>query len=80
VGREVKTAKFWLSPVRQAYNYRLAPNELNRIQSLVQQHEAELIKAWHEYFKPSDRRNATAARAPPHPADPSSPCRRAAAG
>lgn len=44
----LQTAKFWLSPVRPAYNYGFAPNELNRIQGLVQRHEAELIKAWHE--------------------------------
>ena len=55
VTRESKTAKFWLSPIRQAYNYGFAPNELTRIEGLVRQHEAELLKAWHEYFKPSDR-------------------------
>jgi hypothetical protein len=55
VGREAKVAEFWLSPVRQAYNYGLATNELNRVQGLVHQHEAELLKAWHKSFKPSDR-------------------------
>lgn len=54
VARERKTAKFWLSPVRVEYNYGFAPNELTRIQGLVQQHEAELLKAWHDYFKRSD--------------------------
>lgn len=29
VGREDKAAKFWLSPVRQAYNYGLAASESN---------------------------------------------------
>jgi hypothetical protein len=33
-----------------AYNYGFAPKELGRIEGLVQEHEAELLKAWHEYF------------------------------
>ena len=33
VARERKTAKFWLLPVRVAYNYDFAPSELNRIQA-----------------------------------------------
>ena len=55
VAREAKAAKFWLSPVRQAYNYGFAGNELARIEGLVLEHEADLLKAWHEYFKPNDR-------------------------
>jgi hypothetical protein len=55
VVRDEKTAKFWLSPVRQAYNCGFAANELTRIAHLVREHEAELLKAWHEYFKRSDR-------------------------
>jgi hypothetical protein len=47
-----KTAKFWLSPVRLSYNFGFAPKELNRIERLVREHEAELVKAWNEYFKP----------------------------
>lgn len=54
VVRERKAAKFWLSPVRVEYNYGFSANELNRIQGLVQQHEAELLKAWHDYFKRDD--------------------------
>ena len=54
VVRERKAAKFWLSPVRVEYNYGCSANELNRIQGLVQQHEAELLKAWHDYFKRDD--------------------------
>ena len=52
VAREEKTAKFWLSPVRPAYNLGFAPNELKRIERLVREHEARLVKAWDEYFKP----------------------------
>jgi hypothetical protein len=54
VAREAKAAKFSLSSVRQAYNYGFAANELTRIEGLVREHEADLLKAWHEYFKPSD--------------------------
>lgn len=54
VARERKTAKLWLSSVRLAYNYGFAPTELNRIEGLVREHEAELLKAWHDYFKPGD--------------------------
>lgn len=55
VAREAKAAKFWLSPVRLVYNYGFAASELTRIESLVREHEAELLKAWDEYFKPRDR-------------------------
>ena len=52
VARDDKTTKFWLSPVRVAYNMGFAPTELNRIEGLVREHEAQLVKAWDEYFKP----------------------------
>lgn len=52
--RDRKTAKFWLSPVRVAYNYGFAAPEFNRVAALVRQHEADLVKAWHEYFKSSE--------------------------
>jgi hypothetical protein len=54
VARERKTAKFWLSPVRNGYNHGFALAELNRIAALVRQHEGELVKAWHEYFEPGE--------------------------
>ena len=54
MARDRKTAKFWLQPVRLEYNLGFAPNELNRIAALVQAHQPELLKAWHDYFK---RRN-----------------------
>jgi Domain of unknown function (DUF4160) len=50
VAREDKTAKFWLSPVRLAYNFGFAANELKRIEGLVREHEAHLSKAWDEYL------------------------------
>lgn len=54
VARESKTAKFWLTPVRVAYNFGFPPSELTRIEGLVREHEADLSKAWHDYFKPGD--------------------------
>lgn len=54
VGRERKTAKCWLSPTRVAYNYGFSEIELHRIQGIVRQHEAELLRAWHDYFKPGN--------------------------
>ena len=54
VARERKTAKFWLRTVRLSYNYGFAQKELNQIEDLILEHEAELVRAWHEYFKRSD--------------------------
>ena len=49
--RDGKLAKFWLAPVRLAYNYGFSETELNRIIRIIQEHEAALAKAWHDYFK-----------------------------
>jgi hypothetical protein len=54
VKRDRKLAKFWLAPIRMAYNYGFTPTELNRIMAIVREHEAELLKAWHDYFNRSD--------------------------
>jgi hypothetical protein len=50
VARERRLAKFWLRPVRVATNLGFGTREVRRLTSLVQQHEAELVKAWHDYF------------------------------
>jgi hypothetical protein len=36
------------------YNHGFAPTELNKVATLVQEHEADLVKAWHEYFNPGN--------------------------
>ena len=54
VKRDRTLAKFWLAPVRMAYNYGFSQTELNRIAAIVRKHEAALSKAWHEYFKRRD--------------------------
>jgi len=51
VKRDRRLAKFWLAPVRMAYNYGFSQVELKRLAALVQKHETALSKAWHEYFK-----------------------------
>jgi hypothetical protein len=46
-----KSAKFWLEPVSCARSSRFAPHELTRIQSLVQHHRTELLRAWDARFR-----------------------------
>ena len=65
IAREAKAFKFWLSPVRSAYNFGFGAKELGRIERLVQEHEADLLKAWHEYFKSADR-NGKGQKRPRH--------------
>ena len=43
-------AKIWLSPIRSAHNYRYNQRELAKVLTLVAQHEAMLLEAWHEHF------------------------------
>ena len=49
--RDRKTAKFWLVPIEVAYNLGFTQIELNKVAQLIQEHQAELLKAWHDYFK-----------------------------
>jgi hypothetical protein len=56
VKRDRKLAKFWLAPVRMAYNYGFNDVELSRIAAIVQEHEGALSKAWNDYF---NRRNGS---------------------
>lgn len=54
VKRDHKLAKFWLLPVREAYNYGFSSTELKRIAAIVEENEAALLKAWHEFFDRTD--------------------------
>ena len=65
VKRDEKLAKFWLSPVREAYNYGFSPYELNRIAAIARQNEAALLKAWHDYFNRGDG-NGGSKKGPSH--------------
>ncbi len=43
-------AKFWLDPVRLATNHGFRARELNEIERLIREHQAQLLEAWDEYF------------------------------
>lgn len=44
-------AKFWLEPVELEVNYGFNVRELNEIEAIIGQHQAQLLEAWHEYFQ-----------------------------
>lgn len=50
VKRDSAEAKFWLSPVLYEHSTRFSEHELRKIQSIVTQHEQELLEAWNEFF------------------------------
>ncbi len=50
VERDDNVVKFWLEPIRLQSNRGFARAELGRIQKLLEEHQQELIKAWHDYF------------------------------
>jgi hypothetical protein len=50
VEREDSEAKFWLNPVRLEWSRGLARTEIRRIEALVGDNGALLVRAWHEYF------------------------------
>jgi hypothetical protein len=52
VKRERHVAKFWLEPVRLANNRGFPDHELNQIEKLVIDNQAQLIQAWDEHFNP----------------------------
>jgi Domain of unknown function (DUF4160) len=50
VQREQAEAKFWLSPVRLAWNRGFAAAELRRVERLAEENEVRLVESWNEYF------------------------------
>ena len=52
VTRELSVVKFRLSPVALATNRGFSEHEVRPIMRLVQQHQARLLEAWHDYFGP----------------------------
>jgi Domain of unknown function (DUF4160) len=48
VTRERKATKSWLAPVGLEYNNGFAAIELNKVEGIVREHEAQLIQAWHD--------------------------------
>ena len=50
VEREDNMAKFWLEPVRLQESGGFRGSELRRIESMVEQHSVELVRAWDDFF------------------------------
>ena len=51
VERDENSVKLWLSPVRLQSSGGFKPVEVRRIQRLVEQHRAALLRSWDAYFK-----------------------------
>ena len=50
VDHDSLSAKFWLNPVSLARNIGYSPKELNRLETMVLDHQAELMEKWYGYF------------------------------
>jgi hypothetical protein len=50
VKRNNAEAKFWLSPVIYERSTNFPEHEVRKIQSIVSDHQQELIEAWNEFF------------------------------
>ena len=50
VERDAAEAKFWLAPVRLAWNRGFSGAELRRIERLIGENEDRLLEIWNEYF------------------------------
>ncbi len=50
VERENNVAKFWLNPVRLQTSGGFRPQEIRRLQRLIEEQEQEFLAAWHAYF------------------------------
>lgn len=50
IDRDSLTAKFWLQPVSLAQNIGFPAKELRKLQSMVIEHQTQLLEAWYEYF------------------------------
>lgn len=43
-------AKFWLDSIELASNYGFKAHELNELKKIIQEHQKELLEAWHEHL------------------------------
>ncbi len=50
VQRDDAEAKFWLAPVRLAWNRGFSAAELRRIERITEENETRLIEIWNDYF------------------------------
>jgi hypothetical protein len=55
IDRDDSSAKFWLQPVSLARNRGFSARELRQVHGLVEQHQAELLEGWNEFFGGDDR-------------------------
>ena len=55
IDRENYSGKFWLEPVQLARNIGFNPKELNKLESLVKEHQEKILEVWHGYFGTSIR-------------------------
>ena len=45
-----KYAKFWLHPIRLAYNYKFISPELGKIRDILEERKTQIEEKWNEYF------------------------------
>ena len=50
VERDDKIAKFWLYPIRLQSSGGFSRAEIGQILKIINQHNKQLMEAWHEYF------------------------------
>ena len=48
-----RSAKFWLEPISLARSDGFRAHELSELRSVVAEHAAIFVEAWHEHFGPS---------------------------
>jgi hypothetical protein len=55
VDRDEQSAKYWLQPISLAKSIGFKKHELRRIETIVREHERELLEAWHVHFRTGGR-------------------------
>lgn len=50
IDQEDLSAKFWLNPVALARNLGFSANELRRIETVISQHQSDLLKRWYNEY------------------------------
>lgn len=50
IEREANIAKVWLDPIRLQNSGGFRRSELNRILSIITEHQNELLETWNDYF------------------------------
>ena len=50
VKREDNMTKFWIHPIRLAFNIGFSPHELRDIEKLIEENKAYVERKWNEFF------------------------------